>query len=226
MKILIVSATAAEIAPLLSFLGEPNEQVDNKFCQYQLEQHEIHLLITGVGMLFTAFFLGRQLALNKYDYAINAGVAGAIDRTLVLGANVQVVNDEVYDFGAEDGQSFLTMDQLGLITPQDEPYTAQGICNKPARWPLIDELPKVHGHTVNRVHGNEESIQKMYERSKAQVETMEGAAFMLACIKMNVPCMQIRSISNYVEVRNKSNWSMKEAIENLNQLLIQFLKSI
>jgi futalosine hydrolase len=66
----------------------------------------------------------------------------------------------------------------------------------------------------------------MYERSKAQVETMEGAAFMFACIKMNVPCMQIRSISNYVEVRNKSNWRMKEAIENLNQLLIQFLKSV
>jgi futalosine hydrolase len=226
MKILIVSATAAEIAPLLSFLGEPNEQVDDKVCQYHIKQHEIHMLITGVGMLLTAFYLGRQLTVESYDLAINAGVAGAIDRALLLGANVQVVQDEVYDFGAEDGQSFLTMDQLGLITPQDEPYTAQGVCNKSAHWPLIDELPKVQGHTVNRVHGNEASIQKMYERSKAQVESMEGAAFMFACIKMNVPCMQIRSISNYVEVRNKSNWRMKEAIGNLNQLLIQFLKSV
>lgn len=226
MKILIVSATATELAPLISILGVPYEPAIGNVCHYRYKHHQIHILITGVGMLFTAFYLGRQLTVDSYDLAINAGVAGAIDRSLLLGAIVQVVDDEVYDFGAEDGQSFLTIDQLGLITPQDEPYAAKGICNKPADWPLINKLLKVKGHTVNRVHGNEESIKKMYERSKAQVETMEGAAFMFACLKMKVPCIQLRSISNYVEVRNKSNWRMKEAIENLNRLLFQFLEVV
>lgn len=216
----------AEVAPLLLFLEGPEDISQNHVFHLHHRHHQIHILITGVGMLFTAFQLGKQLTLDNYNLVINAGVAGAIDRKIALGATVQVVQDEIYDFGAEDGHSFLTIEQLGLITSHDQPYTAQGVINKAAQWPLIDTLMQVRAHTVNRVHGSKESIQKMEARSKAQVESMEGAAFLYACIKMNIPCVQIRSISNYVEVRNKSNWRMKEAIENLNQWLIKFINHV
>jgi futalosine hydrolase len=33
--------------------------------------------------------------------------------------------------------------------------------------------------------------------------------------------MSIRSISNYVEDRNKDNWKMEEAIESLNKTLAE-----
>jgi futalosine hydrolase len=49
---------------------------------------------------------------------------------------------------------------------------------------------------------------------------MEGAAFMQICLTEKIPFAELRAISNYVEPRNRENWKMKEAIENLNTVLI------
>jgi futalosine hydrolase len=55
---------------------------------------------------------------------------------------------------------------------------------------------------------------------------MEGAPFFYVCLKERVPFMSLRSISNYVEDRNKENWKMKDAIESLNSALSELLKII
>jgi futalosine hydrolase len=41
---------------------------------------------------------------------------------------------------------------------------------------------------------------------------------------MNVPCIQIRAVSNYVERRNRDNWQIGLAIKNLNIFALEFLK--
>jgi len=38
--------------------------------------------------------------------------------------------------------------------------------------------------------------------------------------------LQIRSISNYVEPRNKDNWDLPLAISNLNNTLIELITSL
>jgi futalosine hydrolase len=48
---------------------------------------------------------------------------------------------------------------------------------------------------------------------------MEGAAFMMVCQKFNITFIQIRSISNYVEERDKEKWDLDLAIKNLNNQL-------
>jgi futalosine hydrolase len=48
---------------------------------------------------------------------------------------------------------------------------------------------------------------------------MEGAAFAYVCAKMKVNAIQIRSISNQVEPRNRNNWNIPLAIKNLNEVL-------
>ena len=45
---------------------------------------------------------------------------------------------------------------------------------------------------------------------------MEGAAVFKVCNFFNTPCIQLRSISNYVEKRNKKKWNIPLAIQNLN----------
>ena len=69
MKILLVAATSAEIAPLLTkyFLGQNTDS-------FTLGKHQVNVLITGVGMVSTAFALGQELTKNAYDLAINAGI--------------------------------------------------------------------------------------------------------------------------------------------------------
>jgi futalosine hydrolase len=53
---------------------------------------------------------------------------------------------------------------------------------------------------------------------------MEGIAFHYACKQAKIPFLQIRAISNYVTPRNKSEWEIPLAIQNLNQYLIETFK--
>ena len=54
---------------------------------------------------------------------------------------------------------------------------------------------------------------------------MEGASFFYACEQAGILGIQIRSISNMVERRNKDNWQIGLAIKNLNDTLIQLFNS-
>lgn len=55
---------------------------------------------------------------------------------------------------------------------------------------------------------------------------MEGAAFFYACLLAGVPFLQIRSISNRVEPRNRTAWDIPSAIQNLNQTLMEMLEGM
>ena len=55
---------------------------------------------------------------------------------------------------------------------------------------------------------------------------MEGAAFFYVCLCENIPFLQIRAISNYVEQRNEKNWNIPLAIKNLCLTLIDFFSNV
>jgi len=82
---------------------------------------------------------------------------------------------------------------------------------------------KAKSLTVNKVSGTQESIDKLTAKYSAQTESMEGAAFLYACKTMDVDCIQLRAISNYVEPRNRDNWEIEKALDNLNEGLIKYI---
>jgi futalosine hydrolase len=53
---------------------------------------------------------------------------------------------------------------------------------------------------------------------------MEGAALHYCCIKLNQPFIQLRGISNMIGERDRSKWTMQEAIENMNTELIRIIQ--
>lgn len=216
MKILIVSATHFEVKPLLDFLGIALPTIGIHNANIDFEEKEIQVLITGVGMVNTAFMVGRHLH-NECDLVINVGVCGAFDRSLELGEVVNVTEDILSELGAEDGEAFLTYDQLNL--PGENMFS--GIVKD--NFKKMDTLKKVKGITVNTVHGNEGQIEKVKKLYYPDVESMEGAAFFAACNDICLNYLQIRAISNYVEKRDKSKWQMPLAIKNLNDFLINFI---
>jgi len=87
-------------------------------------------------------------------------------------------------------------------------------------------LPAVDGITVNTVHGNSASIAAAVERYHPDVESMEGAAFIYACLVADVPHAQIRAVSNRVEVRNRSAWRVDDAVGNLTRTVIEILNQL
>jgi futalosine hydrolase len=202
MKILIVAATAKEV----NLVYEHFNIKQNDFAQHQ----KFDLLITGVGMTATAFSLGKNLR-KDYQLVLNVGIAGSFDQNIPLGSLVSIASDTFAELGAEDNDSFISIDELGF-----------GKSNYVSSFDY-DALPKVNSITVNKVHGNQQSILKLQSRLKVQTESMEGAAVFYACEQLNIPCLQIRAISNYVEPRAKENWQIGLAIKNLNNWIINFI---
>lgn len=219
MNILVVSATEFEVKPLLSFLGIALPTVGINNANIDFEEKDIKILITGVGIVNTVLIMGRFLK-DEYDLIINVGVCGAFDKQLELGELVHITEDILSEMGAEDGDDFLTYDQLNL--PGKHIFSEN--CND--SYLMVDILKKVKGITVNTVHGNETSIKKVKELYNPDVESMEGAAFFAACSGMKGNSVQIRAISNYVEKRDKEKWQMPLAIKNLNDFLITFIKNV
>ncbi|MBI4946183.1 MAG: futalosine hydrolase [Bacteroidetes bacterium] len=219
MKILIVSATNFEIAPLLKNVKKIRS--GKNLHTFFFEKHTIDVLFTGIGMTSTAFHLGKTLN-KKYDLAINAGVSGSFKREIPLGAVVNVVSDCFSDIGAEDGNKFLTLKEMGL----KEVSSLKPQISSPKIRKTLSDLPQVNGITVNTVHGNSASIKKVVQKFHPDIESMEGAAFFFSCNREKIPCLQIRAISNYVKKRNKKNWKLNLAVKNLCNSIEQILQNL
>jgi futalosine hydrolase len=226
MRILIVSATFAEIKPLANTLKISVVPTNNRyFTTYA--GHPITLLITGVGMVATAFQIG-SLKKDNFDIAINAGIAGSFTKELQSGQLVNVTSDCFAELGADYGEKFIPLYNMDFAKDTAEPFiTTDGWIHNPAITAnnLINDLQKVKGITVNTVNGNIERIEKIKEMFSPDVESMEGAAFLFGCLKKGIPCFQLRTISNYIEPRNLNQWNIPLAIGILNKRLIEIIAS-
>lgn len=168
-----------------------------------------NILISGVGMVNTTFNLTKHLSNKTYDLVVNIGIAGSFNSSLIIGDVVEVVEDNLSEIGFEDGERFSEFIDSDVVNT----FKLAGRTN----------LKKVKAITVNTVHGNENSITKMLNRLNPDIESMEGAAVFAVCEKLNIPCIQVRSISNKIEKRNKENWNIPLAIQNLNTTVAKII---
>ena len=218
MNILLVSATYLEIEPLL-LQFQLEQEVNQKLKRYTYNKHKIDVLIPGVGMTCTAYWMGKTLNSKIYDVAINLGIAGSFNENIKIGETVNIISDQISEIGAEDGDSFLSTTDLGF-TEEELPLKLLQDNS------IINSLTKVSAITVNTTHGNDISIQKIKERFNPQVESMEGAAFFYACLLEGITCAQIRTISNKVERRNKDNWDIPLAVKNLCDTGLKIIQAL
>jgi futalosine hydrolase len=221
MRILFVAATEFEVGSLKSEVR--SQKSDIGLSKSEMEHSKFEILITGVGMVATAFALGRHLVVNKYDLVVNLGIAGSFDRNIALGDVLEITADTFAELGAEDDNEFLAIEKLGF--GESTYYPSTKLSNLYNLFNTFN-LKTANAITVNTVHGNEASIKKVKDRLNPALESMEGAAFFYACQQMNVPCMQIRAVSNYVEKRNRDNWNIGLAIKNLNTFAVEFLNMV
>jgi len=198
MEILVVAATEMEIAPFI------------------LQKKETDVLITGVGAPACMYALTKRLQQKKYDFVMQAGIAGTFQNSYSPGETFIVKKDVFADLGIYESGSFFTLIEKGFIQKNELPYKNGWLNNE------IEEkfmLTIVDAITVNTVTDKFEQTEIFIKKFDPDIETMEGAAFHYVCINEGVRFLQLRSISNFVGDRNKANWKMKESIQNLNQHL-------
>jgi len=223
VRVLLVAATRPEVAPLLSTLVLPVER--GRIISGMLGAHNVDILLTGVGMVATSVWCSRILAEEHYDAALNLGICGSFNPAHPPPTVVHVTRDMFPEVGAEDGDHFLPVTELGLLDPNAFPFTNGRIENsEPALFPTLSELPAVSGITVNTAHGNDSSIAAVVSRCAPDVESMEGAAFMYACRVAGIPFAQVRAVSNRVERRNRPAWDLVGAVRQLARVSRRLLE--
>lgn len=208
MKLLVVAATESEVSLFKSEILTKSYPVD--------------ILITGAGMVPTAFMLGGRLAITDYDAIVNVGVAGSFRYDIELGTVIRISSDQFTELGAEDKNEFITFEEIGL----GQSCFEENLPKQLLHCKSINNLRAMKGITVNTVHGNKGSIKKIVDRVDADTESMEGAAVFYVANQLNIPAFQVRSISNYVTERQRDQWEMTKAITNLNNWLIELVSEL
>jgi futalosine hydrolase len=207
MKILVTAATFAEL-------------------QYINNAGNITLANTGTGIASTAYHLAKLLN-DKYDLVLNIGIAGSFTEKFGIGDVVTVYSETFGDFGVATKDGFSTCFEENIVAPDMFPFSNGMLISKYAEKFSHDlSIPSVKGVTNSAISGEEQLIGRMKEKFSPDIETMEGAAFFYVCLHENVPFVEIRSISNMVEPRNKSKWNIPLAIRNLSDKINAFTENI
>jgi len=205
MHILIVAATELEIKDLRP-LFTTNSNVD--------------FLVTGVGSPNTILTLSTYLHSSKnYDLILNIGVAGSYRYDISLGDVFQIERDRFGDLGAEDKDgTLLDLDDLNLQDGKnDSVFSATH---------TFKDIASIDAVTVNKAHGSASSIVRIQKKYQPSSESLEGAAFFMTCKSFNVPrYAQLRSISNYVEPRNKNKWNIPLALNELHTIVYELVNN-
>lgn len=221
MNLLLTSATYLEVNQTIDYLDKYWHKVEEG--TWKSGNHEIHLLVTGVGAFNTLYELKNRLNQFSYSLIIQAGIGGAYQKNKPLGKVYYMATERFGDIGMEEKNgSFTSIFETPLIDKNSFPFKDGVLINPESS--LTKFLPLAHGITLNTVTGTQSNGDKIIMKyPEVEIENMEGASFFYVCLKEKIPFMSIRSISNYVENRNKDNWKMIDAIESLNNTLAELL---
>lgn len=216
MRILLIAATRMEIAPVVDWLKRHDNQAGT---------HIIITGYTGIGGMMTGWWLGRHLDEIRPQLVIQAGVAGSFSKNWDPAQPYLVGRDHAGDLGVWENGEFRTAFDLKLLHPDLPPFLGGWLPNPHKEYMVQTGLPVVDSTTVNLVSTEPRDIKRLSALG-AKLETMEGAALHYACIQAGIPFLQIRTVCNEVGERNKQDWRMAEAIQHLNDFLIEWLPSV
>jgi futalosine hydrolase len=218
MRVIITAATVGEWMPC--FL-----QIDKLYTE-QSRRFKLFFHQSGVGMLASAFSLTKLVMEDKPDLLLQIGMAGCFDNSVQLGKVVLVENEIAGDLGVEEDGKWRDVFNMKLERSNYPPFEKRLLPNPHLQKLNLLKLRAVTGLTVNEITTRKERIKQLVKKYNPTTESMEGAALHYVCRSMNIPFLQMRTISNYVGERDKSKWMMKEALDNLNQTLLKYVDKL
>jgi adenosylhomocysteine nucleosidase/futalosine hydrolase len=172
----------------------------------------------GVGLTSAAYHTGKIIARDKPDWLIMAGIAGAYTHSsFKVGDTVLVASEREADLGFFTPTGFTHLADLEL--DMDFTVARQLLCPYlPERSPL----QSAHSNSMNA------AMAPFINTADIDIENMEGAAFFHVCLAEQQKFLQVRAISNYVDIEG-GDWDFVESIKQLttglNKVIEQLLEN-
>lgn len=219
MIILIISATKLELS--LFFKNNNIIKVSDNFFKVILKNSFVlDILITGVGIPATIYFLQKALYKRKYDFIINTGICGCFSKKRKIGDTFIVEKEQFGDLGVKSDIGFKTVFEQNLCNKNQFPFNnGVLVASKAKKIAGLVNIPLVNGITVNQISNNISDIEIFQKKYQADIETMEGAAVFYTALLENIPFIEIRTCSNYIRPRKKACWNIDLAVNNLNKTI-------
>ena len=213
MNIIIISATPFEAQPLQEKVAENGLK-------------NIYFHISGVGILQSCFSIQKIITEQKPDFIIQIGIAGSYDKQRFLG-DVAVVEEEFLgSCGVEENGEWKDIFDLKFGNKNQFPFEKSGLKNPFLETYNLLHLPEVKAVTVDEITTAQSRIQQLKNKYNPSLESMEGASLHYCASQYNIPFLQMRGISNYTGERNKTNWKIKDAIQNVCEKGFELLRKL
>ena len=180
-------------------------------------------VVLGIGILeFStnlSMLLSRFAAEGSFTHVVLAGICGAYPgRGLNIGDVVRVDSERVGDLGVvERDGSFMPWNKVTGTSVQT--YESSPLQCVPD-W--LAKLKSAAGLTINCCTGTSAMAAERVQNFNVDVESMEGAACFSVCRAFNIPCYEIRAVSNIATDRDKTTWRIQSALDALQKLFSSF----
>ncbi|QDY83989.1 futalosine hydrolase [Paenibacillus polymyxa] len=172
--------------------------------------------LAGVGAPSAAASTALALSTGGYRMVISAGIGGGFAEVASLESVVVADAIIAADLGAETAEGFSSVDELGF-------GSSRIAVNAAATQRFVQALRDagqmaVAGPilTVSTATGTAATAERLAKRVPgAAAEAMEGYGVAVAANRLELPMMEIRTISNAVGPRDRAAWRIKEALQAL-----------
>lgn len=198
---------------------------------------KIALLHSGIGKVNAASAVTALLENYRPKAIIVIGCGGAYPNSSLGIGDLALATEEIFaDEGVATPEGFRPFSDLGFpLLPNQGPifenrFPADRQLLKDAQ-PFFEQTAAHAGRkliagplvTVSTCSGSAHAGQDLEKRTGGLCENMEGAAIAQVCRMYGMPFLELRGISNLVEIRDLAKWDLSGAADIAQRALSAFL---
>ncbi|MEU9076612.1 futalosine hydrolase [Kitasatospora sp. NPDC004745] len=208
-RLLVVVAVPAEAEAVLRGLGGTAAALPLPGGGlHRAQDAPVDVLAGGVGPAASAAATAAALGAHDFALVVSAGIAGGFAPHAPVGATVLASAIVAADLGAETGDGFADVTELGFGTVRHTPPAAAVARAAGALGALTGPVL-----TVSTVTGSARRAAELAARHPgALAEAMEGFGVAEAAARHGVPVLELRTVSNPVGPRDRAAWRIGQAL--------------
>jgi futalosine hydrolase len=220
--VLVVAATAFELAPLVARLGDAvaSDTGWTEAVRGRLAGLEVVTQALGVGKARTAAGLAWSVRAHRPAAILQVGVGGAyLGSFLSVGLAMLADADLELDLGVAGTAGWADFEALRVPLLPARPGEAAApdrAVPTDARWTGLlasaSGLPRGRFATLDAVTADVERGAAMQRHFDVSIESMEGAAAAAVAARLGVPFAELRAVSNLVGERDRARWDLRGAV--------------